>query len=326
MEYLEKQPLEPADTGLETPFTAENDVPTDFTIVPKSSDPALNAKDVLGMLSFFDGETNRNNLDLIQVTGESGSYILAPKNKEGFSFGISYWVTLEDGRLSFEGKEDKVHKFYFTTEMEDEVMNLRLEDDIHYIPHDVVDLVIVNGKTVDSLVLSPFPEGGKDPIIDENATDVKGSFVYAANSEKASQVGNVVALYDGLHPDDRDADETSDDKLKNISYVEITDVEGSKYSFKNAELEDVMFVPDMLPVPLDAEGDPGNHSIKVKESVMDYSDSKYANMNLDGDTRVQTGDFIAFYTGEWNTPTESVPEYARVTGVSQESDAYQDVS
>ena len=146
MEYLKKQPPEPEDTGLETPFTAENDVPTDFTIMLKSSDPALSAKDVLGMLSFFDGETNEDNSGLIQITGENGSYTLSPKDKDGFAFGVSYLVTLEDDRLSFEGKEDKVRKFYFTTEMEDEVMNLRLEEGIHYIPHHMVDDVLVHGN------------------------------------------------------------------------------------------------------------------------------------------------------------------------------------
>ncbi|PNT92013.1 S-layer homology domain-containing protein [Clostridium thermosuccinogenes] len=65
-------------------------------------------------------------------------------------------------------------------------------------------------------------------------------------------------------------------------------------------------------------GDPGNNSVTVDEAVMDFSDDKYAPMQLDSQTTVDVGDYLAFYDGEFGI-NAAVAGYGCITSVSSEN-------
>jgi len=134
----------------------------------------------------------------------------------------------------------------------------------------------------------------------------------------------VVALYDGLHPDERTVQEEDDDKHSNISYVTITKVDeaNSTYHFENADTADVVFIPDTLPVAKTAIEDVGDHTIKVAKKDMDYSGAQYSEMGLSADSIVQADDFLAFYEGEFGSSGTQITGYGRITAVDEENGAY----
>ncbi len=134
----------------------------------------------------------------------------------------------------------------------------------------------------------------------------------------------MVALYDGLHPDERTVQEEDDDKHSNISYVTITKVDeaNSTYHFENADTADVVFIPDTLPVAKTAIEDVGDHTIKVAKKDMDYSGAQYSEMGLSADTIVQADDFLAFYEGEFGSSGTQITGYGRITAVDEENGAY----
>ena len=72
----------------------------------------------------------------------------------------------------------------------------------------------------------------------------------------------------------------------------------------------------MLPIPenADTDGNPSNNSVTVASSVVDFSDDKYSSMNLDSQTTVDKGDFIAFYAGAFGGGAGNA-SYGKITGV-----------
>jgi len=184
-----------------------------------------------------------------------------------------------------------------------EVKNLSLNGGIKYIPADSVGLQ-------DSLVTGLYHlnvSNGK-----ASKTSDVGSFTYSG--EEALAVGDTVAIYAGTRPDERGVDTNDGD----ISYVTITAVDGTNYTYTTAEMDDVVFTPDILPVSnayYDANG-----SADIPLTDMDYSGSTYAQLGLSAATTVDAGDFLAFYAGDLSTG--EVAQYAVIDAVSSDGDNY----
>ena len=89
-----------------------------------------------------------------------------------------------------------------------------------------------------------------------------------------------------------------------------------RQSYESAEVDDVLFTPDVLPVPEDADldGEPNNDSITVGKSVMTYTDDQYAEMGLDSQTTIDVGDYIAFYSGDFEEESGNGESSSEVTG------------
>ena len=108
--------------------------------------------------------------------------------------------------------------------------------------------------------------------------------------------------------------------------MKITKIESGACSYESAEVDDVLFTPDVLPVPEDADldGEPNNDSITVGKSVMTYTDDRYAEMGLDSQTTIDVGDYIAFYSGDFEEESgngessSEVTGYGRITSVGTE--------
>ena len=60
-----------------------------------------------------------------------------------------------------------------------------------------------------------------------------------------------------------------------ISFFEITGVNGNQYTYRGSKTEDVLFMPDVLPLDItkDQDGDPGNDSVTVALSELAFDGS-----------------------------------------------------
>lgn len=143
-----------------------------------------------------------------------------------------------------------------------------------------------------------------------------GTFTYSGS--EALSVGDVVAVYEGKRPDQRETDE---EREASIIYVEITNISGTTYSYMTADAEDVLFTPDVLPVSRDKMTD-GSNTLTLTESELDFSGPDFADMGLNSDTTIDEGDFLAFYDGSLEDGSNLT--YGKITSVQEnkENDTY----
>lgn len=209
------------------------------------------------------------------------------------------------------GLKKTVRDYNFTTAKE-EVLNLALNDDVIYIAAEDVSDMTVDGEGVTSLSI-PLA------TTDLGTIDYKsGTFTY---EKTLLAVGNNVAIYKGVRPDLREINDESGEG--EVAYITITATNGTIYSYKNADAEDILFTPDVLPInnTSDQDGDNNNRSVKILKSVMDFSDEAYSKVGLNEQTTLDIGDYIAFYSGEFGSPSGNAT-YGCITGVSEEGDNY----
>ena len=105
-----------------------------------------------------------------------------------------------------------------------------------------------------------------------------------------------------------------------VSFFEITSAKENEYSYRGMAAEEILFVPDVLPVNVadDKDNDPDNDSITITKNKMSYgSDSLGAGLGLDEDTTVDTGDYLALYA----TGNDDI-QYAVITNVSTNNADY----
>ncbi|MEG2583807.1 MAG: InlB B-repeat-containing protein, partial [Oscillospiraceae bacterium] len=233
--------------------------------------------------------------------------------KDGaFEAGATYKITLDDERLQFDGYGASVRDYNFTT-AKDETLALSLGKDLIYVPASDVTNMTQDGSRVSSLNVPVATVG-------ENLSAVNlenGTFVYTKGTLK---IDDTVAIYEGIQPNKRTFDNENDG---NVAYVTITNVNGNTYSYKNADSEKVLFTPDILPVntTADTDGNATNHSITVPKSVMDFSNDIYTKVDLDSQTSVDIGDFIAFYSGNFGQDATDL-SYAKIISVNLHDTTY----
>lgn len=228
--------------------------------------------------------------------------------------GRTYTVVLADNAQDvfvIDGIEqpESVRVFNIITE-KDEVRNLSLAADMIYIPAgDVTDM---SGELLDGLFVAGLSEDTDGSISENRYT---GAFTYYAGT---LTVGDTVAIYNGTRPDLREKDSDNG----SVAYVVITAKNGNRYTYESADAENILFVPDILPVSVsaDMDGDAYNNSITVDLSVMDFSDDAYEELGLGVSTTVDEGDFLVLYAGSLTDPSSY--SYVRVTGVTKGTSTY----
>ena len=213
---------------------------------------------------------------------------------QGFRPGGAYRIVLEDDALAFAGCEPSVREYHFTVARE-EKDGLELNPNMIYLPAESISQITENGQAVAQINTALLTMTVGDEPVQEGAEMISGSFV----SEKELNIGDTVAVYQGLHPDKRTVDAEGADKTADIAYVNITGRTGNKYDYESAQVEDVVFIPDMLPVSIyeDTDGNPDNHSITVPVDSMTYAEPVYAQLGLNGEVTVEEGDYLFFYEG-----------------------------
>lgn len=302
--YIEMSPLEAIESKQ---FASAIDVESNFRITVVTEDKDIDAETVLAGIE-AKNLSNPDQKDFIRVTGGNGTFMISGTHlsKPGFEQGASFRITLKDGRLNFKDEPESVREYNFTT-FKEEVSNLRYNEDITYIPASDLSEITINGEGVESLNIPLYT------MSTEGETDLakldKGTFKY---SKGELEIGEIVTVYKGVRPDLRTFD-TPYEECGEVAYIEITGRNGDKYSYQKAESEDILFEPDMLPIPADADTDEDENSVTVENKYLDYSADAYANIELDSLTTVDPGDFLVFYTG--NFGIESGENAAKLTGV-----------
>ncbi len=297
--WLEQVPLDTLD---KVTFASAVDVKTDFTIEVVSTDTDMTAEDVLVLID-ADDLAEPDAKDIIAVNGGNGAFTVSGVG--GFREGGSYRITLNNDKLSFKGQPESARQYNFTVDRED-VINLAAKSDIKYLPLNNISNIINNGQSVSSLNLSLYESDGTNVTVADLST---GSFKYSGNT--AVSTGDIVCVYDGEIPTNRTLD-TPDDKLGDMAYLEITAIDGNTYTYESADPEEVVFTPDILPLPEAADTDSDANTVTVDNKYLDYSADVYSYINLDSQTTVDVGDFFAFYSGEYGV--ESGDNAARLTG------------
>ncbi len=306
--YIQSEGLEPVESPT---FVSSLDVDGDFTITVVSYDPALSAEQVQSAIT-VEVVADSSQTDLFTVSGENGTYVIS--GKDGFDAGKTFRVTLCDTRLSFEGELDTVREFNFTTKKE-QVLNLTISNDMLFIPMEDVSDIINDGNRVESLSIALYEADTDGNIGPADLTT--GSFTY--NGTLSLNVGDVAAVYAGQRPDLRGL-ESIDEENGDLAYIEIVAVDGKRISYKSAKAEQVIFTPDVLPIPVEHDQDSAADTITLDNKYLDFSGDVYAYMELDSQTTVDVGDYMLFYTGTIGQ-SEVAQGYALIEDVEIGEDA-----
>ena len=206
------------------------------------------------------------------------------------------------------GENDSVREYDFTVARE-ETLNVELREDIVYIPAGQVN--DQNGMLAEAGLLEVDGEGG----IKNAGKDVQGTFTMTPSNSRSledgpPEVGDIVAVYEGTHPDERTADGDDEANTAPISYVRITAVNGNEYSYEGVETQDVLDMPEIFPVSYfaDKDGEDDNGSITVPGNTFIYAGAAFNEAGFDSETEPEEGDYIAFYTGYLNTEADTDDE------------------
>ena len=314
--------------GVETPtYAGATDVETNFEIIIQSNSSETDLTDKIKMIgteqptSEVDADGNtilvvgsvRNNND--------GTYTVAPPT-DGWAEGGTYKVVLEDNSLYFNGEAPSVREYHFTVEAGDPVLNWHLREEVKSIPATAIGNATQNGKRVKALSMPVAALGSGGTAMDA-VSDSTGTFVYKGDLA----VGDTVAIYEGTEPEKRVAVGTTDANTGDVSYVKITRVDKTTntYSYQSAAVEDVLFVPDVLPVQAKCKENQtantsGGYTILVPVAELTFTAASGVE-NLDENTTVDVGDFLAFYTGEsYTIETAASDGYGRITAVDYTTD------
>ena len=150
--------------------------------------------------------------------------------------------------------------------------------------------------------------------IDENGVATQnaenGTFTYTG---KTLAVGDVLAVTRG----DVDLNDVTSD-AGDVAYIKITEALGGKqYRYEMADVEDVLFLPDVLPIERGWDEDQSDTTVTISAERLST-----ALKNVDADS-LDVGDFLTFITGSYNAETSgSGAEYGRVTGFTQDGDCW----
>ncbi|MBS1359503.1 MAG: hypothetical protein HPZ92_03150 [Oscillospiraceae bacterium] len=152
--------------------------------------------------------------------------------------------------------------------------------------------------------------------IDENGAATRnaenGTFTYTG---KTLAVGDVLAVTRG----NVDLNDITSD-AGDVAYIKITEALGGKqYRYEMADVEDVLFLPDVLPIESDWDTDSKENQITISAANLNT-----ALNNVDADS-LDVGDFLTFlHSGvSYNAETSrSGAEYGRVTGFTQDGDCW----
>ena len=284
-----------------------------FTIQVTDKSGSMSADDILAAcslknLSDFDADVTLH----ISAAG-NGTFTISKAN--GWKEGSSYKLELKNDNLYFTGF-DKTIREYEIAIHKDEVKNVELNHDIKYISIKEISNLKVNGQSVASASV-PTMTIGMDGNVTKTGSSTTGSFTYKG---KGLKVGDQIAVYSGNAIPEIGL--ASSSGSEDIAFFEITSVNGNHYTYRGSDTEDVLFMPDVLPLQADKDqdGDAENNSVTVFITDLTFGDDEMSRaLQLDADTTVDEGDFLAFYT---DMTSGAAPTYGRIKSVLIEDDKY----
>lgn len=140
-------------------------------------------------------------------------------------------------------------------------------------------------------------------IATQNAAS--GTFTYTGGT---LQIGDVLAVMDG-NVNLSDVTSTEGD----VAYIKITAVgTNDNYSYEMADVEDVLFMPDVLPVQNGWDEDKLDNQITITATNLNTAMSNVNAKSLD------EGDFISFINGAYDADSTQQTTYGKITHFSNE--------
>ena len=301
-------------------YLSKVDVDADFAITvlkPTGADSTDSGTDVASLHNLADQDTSlsfniaKQNTPFTSTDGK----MVYDKYTITFSAleqGETYQLQLVNSDYVFYEDDEiqpaAVRLYNFTTQMTAEE-NLSLNQNLVYLPKSEVSY------TEGSDYLSGlFTVNVNDDMTKLNTVDGSGSFTY--NGNQRIEVGTTVVIYDGAEaPKLGEGGLHSAEQYNgNAAYVTISKIVGTTYYYGVAEAEDVLFTPDVLPVNKEDDQDTAPDTITIATEKLDFSGSAYREMNLDENTTVDVGDYLAIYEGSLDADTQ--PTYGRITNIT----------
>lgn len=284
--YTDNQPLE---TTTIATYARGVDEATDFIIRVTDFSESFTAVDVKSYFTISNVSDSSEEPVLTVTEGEGHTFTIS--NQAGWKPGSSYRLELKNDSLYFTGFDKTIREYDFSI-YKDEVENVQLNQQMKYISINELQNLTVNGNATNSVSVATMTVGTNGSITSEGS-DTSGTFTY---TKQVLKVGDQIAVYSGNVIPDMSV--SSGDNGE-VSFFEITKAEGNEYSYQGSKAEDVLFMPDVLPFFMDndLDGQADNGSVTVARSYMTFgNDAMSQALNLNADTTVDVGDFLAFYT------------------------------
>jgi len=314
--YIELE--DPSNTVMSVPVYSVLDVPADFTIEVSDTSGELTAGQVKAGMTFKD--IADPDFVGIEVTAEGDHFVVASADKDQlFSEGNTYELKLVDDNLVFVDQDPTTRTYVFSVAKQ-EVLKLTFNPDIIFLPFEEVEDMEIDGEDVDSpsIPVMSVVTGGSGISLAE-ADGLSGTFIY--DGSIPIQIGNVAAIYTGVRPDERTL---ANDELDagDVAYVQITGKTGTKYTFGRADIKQVLFTPDILPIDKDdiVEEDADARTFKINLADLDYSDPVFGHYGLSETTTVDVGDFVGFYDGDFAREGSTVYGFGRIESLESEAE------
>ena len=285
--------------GIETPnYVTKADVKADgFTF------------NVTGVNSITQTGDNRT-LSFINVTGGnmdmeytvSGTTVSAT-----LEAGQTYQVELLDDNARFEltddGEQPATVRILNILTQKGNATNASLNGGVKQIPvestADLEDAVFNGLYTIDEM-----------QTLSENTT--ADDFTYTGNDSQSFSVGDTLAVTRGA-VQLNDVTSTEGD----VAYIKITGVLGNnRYSYEMADVEDVLFLPDVLPIESGWDKDSSSTTVTISAENLST-----ALKNVDANS-LDAGDYLGFISGAYNSETTDAGSYGKVTGFTQSDGDY----
>ena len=280
--------------GIETPnyVTIEKDAgPFSFGVTAENK---INAS-VLKFINITDVNTPVD----FSVSGSTVSAALEA--------GQTYKVELldENARFVLDGTEqDASVRVLNILTAKAKVTEAKLNEDVKQIP-------ISDTEGLDDTVFKGLYQIDDTQTVSENTTS--GAFTYTGTEPLT--VGQTLAVTDNKNGTVDLNDVTSDSG--DVAYIKITGVNGNNgYSYEMADVEDVLFIPDVLPIQNGWDTDSSKNTVTISAD-----DLNTALNNVDA-AGLDEGDFLAFIDGAYNSESDTANSYGRVTAFAQSGKDY----
>ena len=146
--------------------------------------------------------------------------------------------------------------------------------------------------------------------LSENTT--ADDFTYTGNDSQTFSVGDTLAVTRG----DVQLNDVTSTK-GDVAYIKITGVLGNnRYRYEMADVEDVLFLPDVLPIESGWDKDSSSTTVTISAENLST-----ALKNVDANS-LDAGDYLGFISGAYNSERTDADSYGKVTGFTQSDGDY----
>ena len=265
--------------------------------------------DITGVDSVIQDGDNRT-LRFINVTGGnvevdytvSGTTVTAT-----LEAGQTYQVELLDSSAGFkltdDGEQPATVRILNILTQKGNATNASLNGGVKQIP-------VESTPDLEAAVFNGLYTIDETQTLSENTT--AGSFTYIGNDSQTFSVGDTLAVTRGA-VQLNDVTSTEGD----VAYIKITAVlESNQYSYEMADVEDVLFLPDVLPIESGWDTDENDNTVTISAKNLST-----ALKNVDADS-LDVGDYLGFISGTYDSKTTDAGFYGKVIGFTQSDGDY----